>query len=134
MTDTITLPRTTVQRALEALAFSCPAPHLMSKHDAAETALHAALAQEEQTAQKPIAFVPVHPRNGPLWSMTTNEPSQERLPSYPLMPLYTAPPRREWKGLSRKEAYKLASDNGDFSQLINMVWEIEALLKERNDG
>jgi hypothetical protein len=37
---------------------------------------------------EPIAFVPVHPRNGPLWAMTTNEPNPERLPSYPLMPLY----------------------------------------------
>jgi hypothetical protein len=36
------------QQALEALGFSCPAPHLMSKHDAAVTALRAALAQQEQ--------------------------------------------------------------------------------------
>lgn len=60
-----------------------------------------------QQEQEPIAFVPVHPRNGSLWSMTTNEPSQERLPSYPLMPLYTHPPSREWQGLTDKDLGKL---------------------------
>lgn len=40
---------------------------------------------------QPVAYVPVHPRSGPLWAMTTNDPHPERLPSYPLMPLYAAP-------------------------------------------
>ena len=40
--------REAAQQALEALGFSCPAPHLMSKHDAAEAALRAALAQEQE--------------------------------------------------------------------------------------
>ena len=36
----------------------------------------------------PDAWVPIHPRNGPLWSMTTDKPDPERLPnSYPLRPL-----------------------------------------------
>lgn len=41
---------------------------------------------------KPVAYVPIHPRIGPLWAMTTDAPSSERLPSnYPLQALYTAP-------------------------------------------
>jgi hypothetical protein len=37
---------------------------------------------------QPVAWVPIHPRNGPLWSMTTDKPDPERLPgSYPLRPL-----------------------------------------------
>ncbi len=45
----------------------------------------AAIAQQAE----PVAHVPVHPRNGPLWSMTTATPDPERLPEhYPLMPLY----------------------------------------------
>ncbi len=39
----------------------------------------------------PVAWVPIHPRNGPLWSMTTDKPDPERLPaSYPLRPLVFA--------------------------------------------
>ena len=38
--------REAAQQALEALGFSCPAPHLMSKHAAAEDALRDALAQQ----------------------------------------------------------------------------------------
>lgn len=44
---TITVPRVVLEQALEALSFSCPAPHLMSKHAAAEAALRAALAEPE---------------------------------------------------------------------------------------
>jgi hypothetical protein len=39
------IDRALLEKALEALAFSCPAPLLMNKHDAAETALRAALEQ-----------------------------------------------------------------------------------------
>lgn len=49
--------------------------------------LAARLAEIE--AQEPVAWVPMHPRTGALWSMTTGSPDQERLPHYPLMPLYT---------------------------------------------
>jgi hypothetical protein len=43
---------------------------------------------------EPVAWVPVHPKNGPLWAMTTDDPNTERLPSYPLMNLYTATPQQ----------------------------------------
>jgi hypothetical protein len=48
MTDLVSVPKATLQRALEALSFSCPAPDLMSKHNAAESALRAALERPEQ--------------------------------------------------------------------------------------
>jgi hypothetical protein len=44
---------------------------------------------------EPVAYVPVHPRTGPLWSNTTADPNPERLPSYPLMSLYTRPANDE---------------------------------------
>jgi hypothetical protein len=56
-------------------------------HKAAE-ALRAKLSAPEP---EPVAWVPVHPKNGPLWSMTTDAPSPERLPNYSLMSLYPAP-------------------------------------------
>lgn len=54
--------------------------------------LAARLAEIE--AQEPVAWVPIHPRTGPLWSMATGSPDPERLPHYPLMPLYTRPAPR----------------------------------------
>jgi hypothetical protein len=44
----------------------------------------------DNTATAPgavVAWVPVHPKNGPLWSMTTDKPDPARLPSYPLRAL-----------------------------------------------
>ena len=61
--------------------------------------LAARLAKVEQA--EPVAWVPMHPRFGALWAMTTATPSEERLPShYPLSPLYAssapaAAPERE---------------------------------------
>jgi hypothetical protein len=88
---------------------------------------------KEQPEQEPVAFVPVYPRNGPLWSMTTNEPSQERLPSYPLTPLYTHPPRREWRSLTEEEIVKFADEvSGEEHSVEDFARAIEAALKEKN--
>jgi hypothetical protein len=54
--------RTAAQQALEALSFSCPAPDLMSKHEAAEAALRAALEQPEQATGK--ESLQVDPKGG----------------------------------------------------------------------
>ncbi len=48
--------RTAAQQALEALSFSCPAPDLMSKHEAAEAALRAAL--EQPTGKESLTVPP----------------------------------------------------------------------------
>lgn len=46
---------------------------------------------QEQAQAEPVAWVPMHPRVGALWAMTTATPSEERLPShYPLSPLYAS--------------------------------------------
>jgi hypothetical protein len=41
-----------------------------------------------QPSAEPVAWVPVHPSHGPLWAMTTADPSPERLPSYPMRKLF----------------------------------------------
>lgn len=55
----------------------------------------AALARPTPPAvQQPLAFVPVHPREGPLWSDTfdaARDARESRPRSYPLMPLYACP-------------------------------------------
>ena len=49
--------------------------------------LAARLAEIE--SQPPVAWVPVHPRTGRLWAMTTATPCAERQPQhYPQEPLY----------------------------------------------
>jgi hypothetical protein len=57
------------------------------------------LAQRDELRDKlqaePVAWVPVHPVQGPLWAMTTDNPSPERLPQYPLRALYAAPPAKQ---------------------------------------
>jgi hypothetical protein len=55
--------------------------------------------------QEPVASVPIHPKTGPLWAMTTDKPDSERLPSYPLMALYTSPPAQR-KPLTDEEISK----------------------------
>ena len=39
-----------------------------------------------------VAWVPVHPKHGEIWPMTSGSPHPERMPQhYPLSPLYTRP-------------------------------------------
>lgn len=40
--------------------------------------------------QKLVAYVPIHPRQGPLWANTVTSLDQDR-PSYPVMKLYASP-------------------------------------------
>lgn len=56
--------------------------------DASTTPDVATPTSTDASVRTPVAWVPVHPTQGPLWSMATNVPHAERLPSYPLMALY----------------------------------------------
>jgi hypothetical protein len=72
-------------------------------------------AAQPEPVQEPVASVPIHPKTGPLWAMTTDKPDPERLPSYPLMRLYTTPPAaRTWVGLTKAD--------------INEIWKGEPML------
>ena len=147
MSDLITLPRATVQQALEALELGYDSakaeadqfhatmagykPHRHAAMDAdvqkiaqAITALRAAL---EQPEQKPVA-----------WKDRTygNLHHQDFGNS---IPLYTYPPRREWRGLTNLEFVQIELklrkyhdyDRYDLS-LNEFGRAIEAALKERN--
>jgi len=94
--------------------------------------LRAALAERKP---EPIAWVPVHPRIGPLWAMTTDAPDPERLPSYPLMPLYAHPPRREWVGLTEPELHEECDWPvcvWTYDDVLSLARQAEAALKRRN--
>jgi hypothetical protein len=47
-----------------------------------------------------------------------------------LRPLYTAPPQREWQGLTKEEARELCVANVPY--VVDMVAALEARLKEKN--
>lgn len=57
--------------------------------------------------EKPAAFVPVHPKQGPLWANCTADPNPERMPAYPLMALYDLPPRQRWRHVKTGGIYEL---------------------------
>jgi hypothetical protein len=108
-------------------------------------ALRAALAQEEQEPvawvdEASIAWLAEHPR-GIITTRLVLQKSPERQ-----MPLYTAPPRREWQRLTDEEIgdvfqaarnAKLGSANDNSRHRLSVVEiarAIEAALKEKNHG
>lgn len=122
----MTTLREAAQQALEALSFSCPAPDLMSKHEAAEAALRAAL---EQPEQEPVAWIQSnHLQQAQREPFLCRVEPMQRLPDF--VPLYTHPPRREWRSLSGEEIRQIALDMPIDG--TNFARAIEAALKERN--
>jgi len=132
MTDRITLPRATVQQALEALE-GLSEPYAVLK---AQDALRAAL---EQPEQEPVAWMYVgltfnNDMHGPhlVWKPEHMDAmSAEK--GVRAVPLYTHPPRREWRGLTEEDIWTLAANCMD-SVLgrLHFARAIEATLKERN--
>ena len=84
--------------------------------DAAVDGLKAALAEPEQ---EPVAWIS---------AVTGDVTTQDRSNTVSWVPLYTAPPRREWVGLTGDEIEDLNKDQ--------TLWEIiraaEEILKEKN--
>jgi hypothetical protein len=48
------------------------------------------------------------------------------------LPLYTAPPQREWQGLTDDEIYEMYSEPCSDAEMVAFAREIEANLKEKN--
>ena len=112
--------------ALEA-ALSNDQPYISRSEETAE-ALRARL---EQPEPEPITMV-VSKTGDPSVTM-----SWWHEPALPVgTPLYTAPPQREWVGLTEEEM--LEAENGcsymDAFELTRYAEKIEAKLKEKNNG
>ena len=82
-------------------------------------ALRQALAQPEQ---EPVAWV----YNGILHEFDPSEFATSEV-----KPLYTAPPKREWVGVTYDEVYEFVCTTDSY---INLARAIEAKLKEKNGG
>ena len=104
--------------------------------------LRAALAepdvQESLTTAEPVAWK--HPnKNMVFWEDTKEVDEYHKFE--PTIPLYSAPPRREWVGLTGPEveaAYKSVSDKewaiGGLTDARVFFCAIEAKLREKNGG
>jgi len=125
MSDLITLPRATVQQALEALDWYAECAMVSDKASDAASALRAAL---EQPEQKPVA-----------WKDRTygNLHHQDFGNS---IPLYTHPPRREWRGLTDEQLLYVYNELPNWGmdmdslspKLKQFARAVEAALKGRN--
>ena len=86
--------------------------------------LEARLAQPEQ---EPVAWMGAHDRT----DLYCRKP-----PQADVIPLYTAPPQREWVGLTDDE-YELMAEKrvtNYFFNTLDYAHDIEAKLKEKNNG
>ncbi len=106
-----------MQQALDALE-----KHVL-EYETAE-ALRARLAQPEP---EPVAWI--HPE----WNTYTRAPAMSITKKEDWIPLYTAPPQREWQGLTDEEIKAIRVSCGDPLALhIEFARAIEAKLKEKN--
>jgi hypothetical protein len=141
MSDLITLPRATVQQALEALeelnGWQSLAPPLASQAGRqAAISLRAALEQPEPE-QEPLAIATVDESLGVVFKFSR---SHTLLPGQMLY-VYTHPPRREWQGLTDEEIQSVIQLEREkrFQRrpplplsMTELSHAIEAKLKEKN--
>jgi len=134
VTDNITIPRATVQQALEALENT--GDLWWNSKDEAIAALKAALEQPEQDTAVHMnhcnqgEFVGVC-KYGEEDCPALAQPEQAE--AFNDGVLYTHPPRREWQGLSEEEIWDLAAHCLDsVAGRLQFARAIEAALKEKN--
>jgi hypothetical protein len=124
----MTTLREAAQQALETLEALSASENILWVQKRAEIEvehLRAALAQEEH---EPVAVHQFREANSAVWydghadHDDGNGPYEERV-------LYTAPPRREWQGLTDEEIWELSMHSR-----LQFARDIEQALKERNHG
>jgi len=116
--------RELLEQALDALTFRVSP----DKELEAITALRQAI--EEAEKQEPVAWVTFVESFGGYPKLKASETQKEGYVS-----VFTAPPKREWVGLTFEEAMLIAADFGEMDshkEQYLFVQAIEAKLKERN--
>jgi len=120
-----------MQQALEQLkrtrwASNCETGY---SNDPVIAAIEAELAKPEQEKQEPVAQIRVKKGH---WIETPRSIKVKSLPDG-LHDLYTAPPRKEWVGLTDDEQYQIVIKCGAMSaDWQDFVVAVQAKLKERN--
>ena len=111
-----------MQQALEALT-AYDGTNAASKRKRVLAALRERLTQPEQ---EPVAWL-----YRDSWGVM--KLSQVTPPPVGAFPVYTAPPQRQWVGLTDKEAMQICMDCGCMSEdWLTLLDAIEAKLKEKN--
>jgi hypothetical protein len=90
-----------------------------------------ALRQALKTEQEPVAFINVEKQKLEWAKLTSwHTPTIVNLPK---IPLYTAPPKKEWVGLTDEEIHDMNGYEED-RRMYRFARAIEAKLKEKNHG
>ena len=123
--------RAAAQQALKAFRKCVPMDGKHAEVDAVFKSLRAALEQEQE--QEPVAWRwrMRNPTDSPgfaqPWNVTTYYPREQ---ANEIEPLYTRPPRREWRGLTEEERRECTAS----PFVVENYRAIEAALKERNEA
>ena len=116
-----------MQQALEALE-SDPISHAgLVNRKQAITALRQAL----ETKQEPVAWL----KTWSDGSLTVLKTKSHAFADHELEPLYTAPPKREWVGLTEEDLFDIAIVNfgePDLQLFVGMGKLVQEELKEKN--
>ena len=120
------MSREAMQMALEALE-SDPISHAgLVNRKQAITALRQAL----ETEQEPVAFINVEKQKLEWAKLTSwHTPTIVNLPK---IPLYTAPPKREWVGLTDEEVSDVIDDVLEGGGWLDVARALEEAIKRKN--
>ena len=86
------------------------------------------LRQALETEQKPVAWL----KTWSDGSVSVLKTKSHAFADHELEPLYTAPPKKQWVGLTDEEVNELVSRFKRYSYVL--LREVEAKLKEKNGG
>jgi hypothetical protein len=86
----------------------------------------------EQPEQKPYCYVYEYDSAFGLHQKFYPGPYNGKQKPDRTVPVYTHPPRREWRGLTEEEIYPLYSEPSSDAEMVEFARAIEAALKERN--
>ena len=140
--------REAMKLALNFLEDGMPADMWGMDENGYQNAIAALRQALEQQEQKPVAWSVLDKRTGKHWYTHESKSTAQYYanlyshretdgsPSMVVTPLYTAPPKREWKGMTDKEIQQVVYDLGTIGDLSHDEFDIARAvaqaLKERN--
>jgi hypothetical protein len=128
--------RAAAQQALEALNWYAECAMVSDKAADAASALRAALEQpvawlrrEELADLQTCNYRRLGADSPRIWAP---HQADTPTPEEGLVPVYTHPPRREWRSLSEEEIYPLYSEPSSDAEMVEFARAIEAALRSKN--
>ena len=123
------MSREAMQMALEALEDANDVARMEFSDENYYSEAINALRQALKTEQEPVAFINVEKQKLEWAKLTSwHTPTIVNLPK---IPLYTAPPKKEWVGLTDQEIHEIDGYEED-RKMYRFARAIEAKLREKN--